>query len=149
VQETAFLQVTQNIFAASSVVLLALTKPRAVVHLFSLRHILFFFLGSPSWHPGFLKLLPELIAKLLPEQCPRRWGIAFCGERWTNRWVQLTRMANKMERAGANISMGGQRGNSSCSQAGNHSSFRDFELGLLEAGKFLGGSGEKGVAWGW
>jgi len=80
VQETAFLEVTQNIFAASSDVLLELNKPRAVVHLFSLRHILFFFLRSPNWHPGFLKLLPELIAKLLPEQCPRRWGVAFCSE---------------------------------------------------------------------
>lgn len=69
-QETAFCKVTPNIFAASSEVLFELTKPRAGVHLFSLRHILFFFRGSPSWRPGFLQLLPELIAKLLPEQCP-------------------------------------------------------------------------------
>lgn len=103
-QETAFLKVTQNIFAASSDVLLELTEPRAVVHLFSLRHILFFFLGSPIWRPGFLKLLPELIAKLLPEQCPRRWRIAFCGERRTNRWTRLTRMAKEMERAGGSLS---------------------------------------------
>lgn len=95
-QKTAFLKVTQNTFAASSDVLLELTKPRAVVHLFSLRHILFFFLGSPSWHPGFLKLLPELIAKLLPEQCPEDGellsavkGEQMAGPQWPRRGKEL------------------------------------------------------------
>lgn len=42
-------------------------------------------------------------------------------------------MVNKMERAGVNVSMGGKKG---YSQAGNHSSFRGFDMGVLEVGKF-------------
>lgn len=56
-------------------------------------------------------------------------------------------MAKERQRTGAKTSVGGKRG---CdSQAGNHSSFRGFVLGVLKAGTFLGGLGEKGAAWGW
>lgn len=56
-------------------------------------------------------------------------------------------MAKEMQRAGAKTNVGGKRG---CgSQAGSHSSFRGFVLGVLKAGTYLGDSGEKRVAWGW
>lgn len=75
---------------------------------------------------------------------PRRWGAAFCSERGTNGW---TTMAKERQRAPAKTRVGGKRG---CdSQADTHSSFRGFVLGVLKAGTFLGGLGEKGVAWGW